>query len=303
MPNYSTRKSSATDEVSRKKRKRQVLRQASKLLLREAALTGTLTDNGEEDVLCSGAEYASVVDNARGPINDEAPQEDRRPTVSPFTDDGNADDDESFIGFEDDEEEEEDDDDFISDFVSWDDDSLQEVSRERADELSADLADGDGIPPTATYDDTDELPTVQQDVDFSELEIATLELLSLCDRSGARRGFYDELLTLLRRFRRDKIDISRAKGRNSFVGIVSKKVKAPKAKTTVIQGRKVVYFPFFHCFRDLLRSSVFDDANNLCVNEDKDDRFKPFVPTSNKDIGEVMAKRWASETLAVLRST
>ena len=73
-------------------------------------------------------------------------------------------------------------------------------------------------------------------------------------------------------------------------------MKAPKAKTTVIQGRKVVYFPFFHCFRDLLRSSVFDDANNLCVNEDKDDRFEPFVPTSNKDVGEVMAKRWARET-------
>jgi hypothetical protein len=90
----------------------------------------------------------------------------------------------SFVGYKNDEDKEDDDDkDFISDFLSWDDDS-EEVPRER-DELSTDLPPADGIPPTMTCDDTDKHPTVHQDVDFSELEIATLELMSLCDRSGA----------------------------------------------------------------------------------------------------------------------
>jgi hypothetical protein len=78
-----------------------------------------------------------------------------------------------------------------------------------ADELSTDLSPTDGIPLTTTCNDTDEHPTVHQDVDFSKLEIATLELMSLCDRSGAWCGFYDELLTLLGRLRKKKIDISK----------------------------------------------------------------------------------------------
>ena len=70
MPTYPTRKKPARDQVSRKKRKLQVHRQASKLLLREAALTGTLTDNGQEHVLwSSGGDYEStIVDDAGGPI-------------------------------------------------------------------------------------------------------------------------------------------------------------------------------------------------------------------------------------------
>jgi hypothetical protein len=200
--------------------------------MHEAAFTGTLTENGEEDVWSYGADYESVVDDGIGPINDEAPHKDSHPTFSLLLNDGDGN--ESFVGYEDNEEGEQDDDkDFISDFLSWDDDS-EEVLREHANELSTDLSPTDGIPPTMTCDDTDKHPTVCQDVDFSKLEIETLELMSLCDRSGARCGFYDELLTLLRRFRKKKIDISRAKGWSSFVGIISNKVNAPKPKTTMI---------------------------------------------------------------------
>jgi hypothetical protein len=56
MPNYPTTLKPDRDQVSRKKRKLQVHQQASKLLMREAALTGTLTNNSQEDVWSSGAD-------------------------------------------------------------------------------------------------------------------------------------------------------------------------------------------------------------------------------------------------------
>jgi hypothetical protein len=45
---------------------------------------------------------------------------------------------------------------------------------------------------------TQEYPCHNDDHDFDALEMAMVELLVLCDSSGARHGFYDDLLTLLR---------------------------------------------------------------------------------------------------------
>jgi hypothetical protein len=42
-------------------------------------------------------------------------------------------------------------------------------------------------------------------------------LLTLCDDSGARRGLYNDLLALLRRFRKQKVDITKAKARHLIV--------------------------------------------------------------------------------------
>jgi hypothetical protein len=62
----------------------------------------------------------------------------------------------------------------------------------------------------------------------TDREAATLELLLLCDDSGARRGFYDDLLALLCCFHLKKVDIMKANGRDSFVRKLEKKVKTPK---------------------------------------------------------------------------
>jgi hypothetical protein len=43
-----------------------------------------------------------------------------------------------------------------------------------------------------------------------------------------------------------------------------------------VDGRDVMYFPFMEQLRELLRSSTFDNLDNLCVNEELEDRFKPF---------------------------
>jgi len=113
-----------------------------------------------------------------------------------------------------------------------------------------------------TYKDTDKPPPVQDaGIEWSALELASLDLLSLCDNSGARRGFYDELLTLLRRFQKKHINISKAKGRECLLKTIGLKVSAPAAKVTMVGDRPIVHFPFLDSLRDLLLSTTFDDVD------------------------------------------
>jgi hypothetical protein len=142
----------------------------------------------------------------------------------------------------------------------------------------------------------DEPPPVHlASIEWSSLEVASLQLLALCDNSGARRGFYDELLALLHHSHKKSIDLSKARGHESLLSRIGVKVSAPKAKVSVVDGRPIVYFPFKDSLRDLLLST-FDYVENLCVNKSDQDRFKPFEPIKNKDYGEIMAKDWSRES-------
>ena len=86
-----------------------------------------------------------------------------------------------------------------------------------------------------TYEEMDEPPPAHDaGIKWSALEVASLELLTLCDNSGARRGFYDELLTLLRRLRKESINISKAKGREALLKTIGLKVSAPAANVTMV---------------------------------------------------------------------
>jgi hypothetical protein len=52
-----------------------------------------------------------------------------------------------------------------------------------------------------TYEEMDKPPLVHDaGIEWSALKLASLELLALCDDSGARHSFYDELLILLHPF-------------------------------------------------------------------------------------------------------
>jgi hypothetical protein len=51
---------------------------------------------------------------------------------------------------------------------------------------------------STTPEPTQEYPSHDDDLDLDASEMAMLELLVLCDSSGACHGFYDDLLTLLR---------------------------------------------------------------------------------------------------------
>jgi hypothetical protein len=149
-----------------------------------------------------------------------------------------------------------------------------------------------------TYKEMDKSPPVHDaGIEWSALELASLELLSLCDNSGARCGFYDELLTLLRRFQKKRSNITKAKGCECLLKMIGLKVSAPAAKVTMLGDHPIVYFPFLDSLRDLLLSTTFDDRDNLCINKEEQDCFKPFKPVTNNDYGELMVKDWARDLL------
>jgi hypothetical protein len=106
-----------------------------------------------------------------------------------------------------------------TDLFSFDDDALgvdgtsnddDAQSREApADQLGADVEDA----PTATCADEEEYPpTAEKNVKFTDLDVASLRLMQLCDNSGAHRRLYDNILVFLRRLVKKKVDITKAKG-------------------------------------------------------------------------------------------
>jgi hypothetical protein len=71
---------------------------------------------------------------------------------------------------------------------------------------------------------TQEYLSCDDNLDLDASEMAMLELLVLCDSSGASCGFYDDLLTLSRRdVKKGFIIISKAKGQDSFVSDMRKR--------------------------------------------------------------------------------
>jgi hypothetical protein len=85
-----------------------------------------------------------------------------------------------------------------------DDDDAQ--SREApADQLGTDVEDE----PTATCADEEEYPpTAEENVKFTDLDVASLCLLQLCNNSGTNRRLYDNILAFLHRLVKKKVDIT-----------------------------------------------------------------------------------------------
>jgi hypothetical protein len=138
------------------------------------------------------------------------------------------------------------------------------------------------VPPPAAMTTLDkpelEYPKYNDELQLDTSEMAMLDLLVLCNSSGAHCGFYDELLMLLRRHIKKGFVITKAKGHNAFIRKMRKKVPTPTPITTKVAGREIVHFSFLDMLRDLLGSSKFNDMNNLCVNQDEDHCFAPFQP-------------------------
>jgi hypothetical protein len=113
-----------------------------------------------------------------------------------------------------------------------DDDDAQ--SREApADQLGADIEDA----PTATCADKEEYPpTAEENVKFTDLDVASLCLLQLCNNSGAHRGLYDNILAFLHQLVKKKVDITKAKGRASFIATMQAKVKCPRPASKKVRG-------------------------------------------------------------------
>jgi hypothetical protein len=75
----------------------------------------------------------------------------------------------------------------------------------------------------------------------------------LCNDSGAHHGLFDDILTFLRGCGKKRIDITKAKGRASFMVVMDSKVKCWKPRSKMVGGHDdVIYFPFFDSLKDLL---------------------------------------------------
>jgi hypothetical protein len=97
------------------------------------------------------------------------------------------------------------------------------------------------MPPTRIYQDEDQNPpTTEDDIKFSDLEVAALGLIWLCDDSGACCRFLDDLLTLLCWFHKKRIDITKAKGCTSFLAVVQPRAKCPMPMSKKVGCRRDV---------------------------------------------------------------
>jgi hypothetical protein len=68
----------------------------------------------------------------------------------------------------------------------------------------------------------------------------------------------------LRRHVKKGFVISKAKGWDSFLSNMRKKVPTPQPRTTIVSGCEIVHFHFLEMFCDLLGSSKFTDVNTMC---------------------------------------
>jgi hypothetical protein len=115
----------------------------------------------------------------------------------------------------------------------------------------------DDTTPTMMCRDEDPHPrTAEEDVEFTNIEVATLGLMQLCDAFGAHHGFFDDLLTLLHGFCKKKVDITKAKGCVKFVKAMQTKVKCSRPMSRKVGGCDVIYFPFFDLLQDILKHCV-----------------------------------------------
>jgi hypothetical protein len=146
-------------------------------------------------------------------------------------------------------------------------------------------------------------PTMDKKVHLSPLEMASIELLSLCDSAGACHDFYDELLALLCCLRNKGVDITKGKRWDTLAMEMRKKVNVSNPLAMDVAGCTIIYFPFIDMLCDLLRSSKFSNVANLCVNQNVEDWFKHSHPSSLEDYSEMMSRNWANATLDKLLET
>jgi len=144
---------------------------------------------------------------------------------------------------------------------------------------------------------SDSAPTAPSEIDLSSSEEGMLELIRLLDSSGAPRGLYDDVITLLKRLTKNGFDVRNARSREVFLRTLSGKVPLPSPTMAKVKGHSVFKFSFLDMLQDLFDSPAFESVSNLCVNEEVEKRFDKFVPSPGTiDDMEAACRAWASET-------
>jgi hypothetical protein len=91
---------------------------------------------------------------------------------------------------------------------------------------------------------------------------------------------------LLRKHSKKGFNVKKAKGPESFLREMRKRVPTPVPQITKVQGQEVVHFSFLEMLHDLLLSTKFQDIDNLCANRDVSSHFGKFTLTSAEDYGQ-----------------
>ena len=150
----------------------------------------------------------------------------------------------------------------------------------------------DGLAPDSTEEEN-----VEEDmIEIDAQEQAMLDLLQLCQEAGTSLEFFDNLVTTLRRHGKKGFDIRKASRRQTFLDNLRKKISCPRPAIVQVGPYQVPKFNLLEQIIDLLKSVIFDDVGNLCVNLSPHERFSTYQATAADAFVEVCASRWYGST-------
>jgi hypothetical protein len=151
-----------------------------------------------------------------------------------------------------------------------------------------------------------------------------LSLIVHCNRTKAPKGFFDAFMAMLKKeVKENGFKISKAQTRDTFISHLRKDfpcaipsfvyIPTSLEKEKVCHSLpikmnpsnfvKVMKFSFLDQLNDLLNDfSIFGDLDKLCVNEDIDQRFMPFVAGEDDLFNEVLGGDWYKRTSPQLRN-
>jgi hypothetical protein len=134
-------------------------------------------------------------------------------------------------------------------------------------------------------------------IETDDQEETMLDLLQLCQDAGTSLQFFDKLVSTLRRHGKKGFDIRRASKRQTFLDNLRKKISCPRpAIIQQVGPHQVPKFDMLEQIVDLLKSVIFDDAGNLCINLDAEERFSAHQATPADCFVEVHGSKWHRTT-------
>ena len=159
---------------------------------------------------------------------------------------------------------------------------------------NGDIERDEGVGAEGLRDDQND--TAEAGIEIDDQEEAMLELLQLCQDAGTTLLFFDKLVAILRRHGKKGFDIRKASKRQTFLDNLRKKISCPRPIIVQVGPHQVPKFDLLEQITDLLKSVIFDDVGNLCVNLDQEERFAPYEATPADCFVEVHGSRWHQTT-------
>jgi hypothetical protein len=146
-------------------------------------------------------------------------------------------------------------------------------------------------------DDGNTNPGNDPEISLTPVDCATLDVLKLCHEAGVSLEFYDIVFALLRKHSsKNKVDITKLPKRDTFLKSLRARISLPVPIVSQVDRLQVPHFDMLLQTRNLLRSLIFNNLNNLCVNTDPEQRHKVFVATDDDKHVEMCAQEWCQQT-------